>query len=215
MTGTPVPPTAALDPAFETLEAGAPLVRIYDRHYSPDEFNPTAGSARFRPVYDSRGAIVPTAYGAHDPETAISEAVLRGVTALHTGIPRRRLYRLELEGLRLAVLRADRPLRLVRLHGAGLTRLGILRSDLIDSAESEYSYTAEWAQALYGLRERPHGLAWTSRQNDSARAFMLWGGHRVQRTWLRLDGDPIELDSDPGLDLVRAVCADAGVDVEA
>lgn len=215
MTRPAVPSTAALNAAFETLDAGTPLVRVYDRRYAPDEFNPTAGSARFRPIYDSRGAVVPTAYGAHDAETAISEAVLRGVTALHAGIPRRRLYRLEFESLALAVLRADRPLRLVRLHGVGLTRLGVLRPDLIDSAEPEYPYTAEWAQALYGLRERPHGLGWTSRQNDSARAFMLWGGHRVQRAWLTVDGDPIELGSDPGLDLVRGVCADAGVDLEA
>ncbi len=158
--------------------------------------------------------VVPTAYGAQDQETAIAEAILRGVSALHTGAPRRRLFSLEVMGLDMARLRTTKPLRLVRLHGLGLTRLNLLREHVIDCPESEYAYTAAWAQALYGIPSRPHGLAWTSRQNDTSRAFVLWGGTRVRPEWLQQDGDPVALDRDPGLDLIRQVCADAGVDFE-
>jgi hypothetical protein len=203
-----------LSPNIEVFKTGSPLIRVYDRQFGPRDFNPGDGVARFRPIRNASGAVVPTAYGAHDQETAIAEAVLRGVSALNRGTPRRRLFRLEVDGLDMARLRTTRPLRLVRMHGLGLTRLNLLREQVIDSSESEYDYTAEWAQALYGHRSRPHGLVWTSRQNDTSRAFILWGGTRVRPEWLQLEGDPVALDREPGLDLIRQVCADAGVDFE-
>ncbi len=209
-----VPRPRELFPTIEELKAGSTLVRIYQRRYGPLEFNPGGVLARFRPTRNASGVVVPTAYGAHDHETAIAEAVLRGVSALGRGSPRRRLFRLEVDGLDMARVRTTRPLRLVRLHGVGLTRLNLLREHVIDCPESEYDYTAAWAQALYGHRSRPHGLAWTSRQNDTSRAFMLWGGTRVRQEWLQLDGDPVALDREPGLDLIRRVCADSGVDFE-
>jgi len=209
-----VPRPGDLSPTIEVLKAGSPLVRVYQRRFGPLGFNPDDALARFRPIKNASGTVVPSAYGAHDQETAIAESVLRGVSALNRGSPRRRLFRLEVEGLDVAWLRTTRPLRLVRLHGLGLTRLNLLREHVIDSPECEYDYTAAWAQALYGHRSKPHGLIWTSRQNDTSRAFILWGGVRVRQGWLHLDGDPVALDREPGLDLVRQVCADAGVDFE-
>lgn len=209
-----VPRVKDLSPTIELLQAGSTVIRVYQRLFGPLDFNEGDALARFRPVRNASGAIVPTAYGARDAETAIAEAVLRGVSALSHGSPRRRLFRLEVEGLDMARLRTTRPLRLVRLHGLGLTRLNLLREHVIDTPESQYDYTAAWAQALYGHRSRPHGLVWTSRQNDTSRAFILWGGTRVRQQWLQLEGDPVALDREPGLDLIRQVCADAGVDFE-
>jgi hypothetical protein len=210
-----IPRSRDLSPKIEVLEAGSTLVRIYERRFGPLEFNPGSSSARFRPIRNGVGVVVPTAYGARDQETAIAEAILRGVSALDTGAPRRRLFSLEVMGLDMARLRTTKPLRLVRLHGLGLTRLKLLREHVIDCPESDYPYTAAWAQALYGIPSRPHGLAWTSRQNDTSRAFVLWGGARVRpEKWLQEDGDPVALDRDPGLDLIRQVCADADVDFE-
>lgn len=209
-----VPRPGSLSPAIEVLKADSTLIRVYQRRLGPLGFNRGDTVSRFRPIRNASGAIVPTAYGAHDHETAIAEAVLRGVSALRRGSPRRRLYRLEVDGLDMARLRTTKPLRLVRMHGLGLTRLGLLREHVIDSPESGYDYTAAWAQALYGHPSRPHGLVWTSRQNDTSRAFILWGGTRVGPEWLQLEGDPMALDREPGLDLIRQVCADAGVDFE-
>lgn len=209
-----VPRPGNLSPAIEVLQPGSALIRVYRRRSGPLEFNGGDAVARFRPIRTTSGTVVPTAYGAHDQETAIAEAVLRGVSALNLGSPRRRLFRLEVDGLDMARLRTTRPLRLVRLHGLGLTRLNLLREHVIDSPECEYGYTAAWAQTLYGHRSRPHGLVWTSRQNDTSRALILWGGTRVRPGWLQLEGDPVALDREPGLDLIRQVCADAGVDFE-
>jgi len=214
VTDRPVVPSAgAVDPLIETLPAGMELVRVYRHARGPLAFNATASSGRFRPVRPRKDEVLPTAYLAADEETALAEGVLRGVTALAAGALPRRLYRTEIEGLAMACVRVERPIHVARLHGAGLVRLGLRREDVVDCEEADYPYTAAWARALWGCHRRPAGLAWTSRQNDSSRAFILWEP-RVRSGWLTLAGPEIELDREPGLDRVRRACADARVDFE-
>lgn len=208
-----VPRPGNLDPLVEEIPAGTELVRVYDRRWGPLNFNPTSTSARFRPIHDHRGTVVASTYVASDVETALSEAVLRGVTALRGGTARPRLYGLQVDPLDLCLIRLTRAVRVARLHGAGLTRLGLLRQHVIDCDEAEYPYTARWAQALWGARSRPHGIAWTSRQNDSGRAYVLWAG-RVKPGAITAPQHAIRLDRDPGRDLVRQACAAARVDFE-
>jgi hypothetical protein len=208
-----VPGSGQLDPLTEEIPAGTDLVRVYDRRRGPLDFNPTPSSARFRPIHDRHGIVVPSAYMASDVETALAEAVLRGVTALRIGVARPRLYGLQVDPLDLCVIRLTRAVRVARLHGAGLTRLGLLRRHVIDCDEADYPYTASWAQAIWGSRSRPHGIAWTSRQNDSGRAYVLWSG-RVRPGAISAPRRPIRLDREPGRDLVRQACAAARVDFE-
>jgi hypothetical protein len=202
----------AIKPLLETLPRGYTLIRTYQCTQGPLSFNPTTSSARFRPVRDRLGQIVPTAYLAADEETALAEGVLRGVSAIAAGALPRRLYRAEVEGLALVRLSVQRPIRVARLHGAGLARLGLLRAHVVDCEEADYPYTAAWAQSLWGSPHRPAGIAWTSRQNDSARAYLLWEPRVHGR--LLLDGPEIALDREPGLDRVRQACVAAGVDFE-
>ena len=171
----PDPPAASgLSPTVEIWQAGVPLVRLFQRRFGPRGFNPTEAPGRFRPVRTG-GEVVPTAYAAGDEETALAEVLLRGVDALSEGL-KPRLYRHEVEGVEMVRLVPQRELRLARLHGQGLTRLGILRKELIDVGPSDYPYTASWAQALYECALALDGLVWTSHQNDSGRALMLWEG---------------------------------------
>jgi hypothetical protein len=207
-----VPKPDALDPAIETWPAGRPIYRIYSRRFGVLGFNSTRASSRFRPVFTGTGRVVPTAYGGEDRETAFAEVLLRGVKAAEKG--RRRLYLKEVDGLDLAMLVPQADLPLARLRGQGLTRLGLTRKHVIDCEEAEYPYTAEWAQALYDCRRAPVGIVWTSRQNDSGRACVLWEGRVRPRRALKLDGAPIALDSEPGIDLVRQACAYAVIDFE-
>ena len=198
---------------MDVWKSGRPITRVYPRHYGARGFNPTLTSARFRPLRDRRGHLVPTAYGAADQETALAEALLRGVEALQAG-RRRRLYLREVRGLNLATIWPTVDLRLARLHGQGLQRLSLLREHLIDCDESSYPYTAEWAQALYDCPTDLAGIVWTSRQNDSGKALVLWQGVIEPKTDLWTDGTSIPLDSEPGIDLVRQACAYAGIDFE-
>lgn len=208
-----VPGATEPNPLIETIEPGTPLWRVYPRVRGPLGFNATPAAGRFRPVLDSRGAVVPTAYVALDVETALAEGLLRGVSGLRGSAARRRLYRIELDDLNVVALRVRKPVRVVRLHGAGLARLGALREHLIDTPESEYDYTARWAKALHGARARPHGLCWTSRQNDCGRAMVLWQP-RMPADALEVKAPAIALEGASGLELVRTLCADAGVDFE-
>lgn len=208
-----IPPAGHIDPLIETFPAGSEFVQVFPRQRGALTFNGTDSDGRFRPVRSSQGSVVPTAYLASDKETALAEAVLRGVSALSDGQRPRRLYQAQLAGLSLTAVVLARPIRVARLHGAGLVRLGLRRADLIDCEEREYPYTAAWARALWGCPRRPAGIAWTSRQNDSGRALMLWQT-RVHPGSLTQKGAQIDLDRGPGLDRVRTACVAAGVDFE-
>jgi RES domain len=210
-----VPAPTGLDPALDnSWTEGSRFVRVYERAYGPLNFNPTDVSRRFRPVRDDDDNVIATAYGAIDVETALAEVLLRGVETLSRGV-RRRVYRKQVNGLDLVALTIERDLTLVRLHGLGLQRLGLQRADIIDCDEADYAYTAEWAQALFDCDESVDGIAWTSRQNDSARAAMLWAGRVDPAHDLREHDSVIALDEDPGLELARRACALAGIDFEA
>lgn len=202
------PPPAELEPVVEAWPVGKPLLRLYERRWGPFGFNPTDASGRFRPVYDS-GRVVPTAYAADDEETALAEVLLRGVDALSDGRPPR-LYRKEVEGIEMVRLLPTREISLARMNGPGLTRLELLRTQLIDLYPPDYAYTAVWAQALYDCPADLAGISWTSRQNDSGRAVVLWQGPLAPEQDLKQDGDVIALDSEPGLELVRQAAVTAG-----
>jgi RES domain len=213
--GLPAIPGAdrlAKDLQVETWEAGEKLLRVYHRDHGPQGFNPTAGSARFRPVRTAKGAVVPTAYGAADIETALAETLLRGVDALAAG-SRRRLFLKEVSGIEMAVLVPRRDISLARFRGQGLTRLKLRRSDVIDCESTRYPYTAEWAQAVFDCPIDVGGIVWTSKQSDAERAVMLWEGAVDPRDLLP-DGPPAALDTGSGLEMVRSACEPAGFDFE-
>jgi hypothetical protein len=214
-TGRPaVPRSSDLDPLVDEIPVGTALTRIYDRRWGPLGFNPTDSPARFRPVHDARDSVVPTAYLASDVETALAETVLRGVTAL-SRLPASRpmLFSTQVDPLDLCSLVVQHPIRAARLHGQGLTRLRLLREHVIDCDAADYPYTAGWAQALWGSRRRPHGISWTSRQNDSGKAYVLWET-RLHADTLAVHTSPVRLDRDPGRDLVRRACVAADIDFE-
>lgn len=214
MNGRPdVPRASEVDPLLETLPARTALVRVYQGARGPLGFNPSPASGRFRPITASDGTVVPTAYLGADDETALAEGVLRGVTALGRGDLPRRLYRSQIAGLALCRLSLRIDVRVARLHGPGLVRLGLLRRHVIDCEESDYPYAAAWAQVLWACRRRPAGLSWTSRQNDSARAYMLWR-NRLKDDCFEPAGPEIALDREPDIDLVRGACVAAGVDFD-
>jgi RES domain len=202
----------ATDLQVESWGAGEQLVRVYHRDHGPQSFNPTPGSARFRPVRTPGGDVVPTAYGAADVETALAETLLRGVDALASK-SRRRLFVKEVAGIEMAIVVPKDEIALARFRGQGLTRLKLRRSDVIDYEAIRYPYTAEWGQAVFDCPVDVGGIVWTSKQSDAERAVMLWEGP-VNPKDLVLDGPPIPLDSGQGLEMVRSACELSGFDFE-
>ncbi|WP_434575633.1 RES domain-containing protein [Pseudomonas sp. Z3-6] len=52
---------------------------------------------------------------------------------------------------------------------------GITRKQLIDTEKEHYPATRKWAEAIHRQCPDAQGLSWISRQDDSARAIVLFG----------------------------------------
>jgi hypothetical protein len=107
-----------------------------------------------------------------------------------------------------------RDLRLVRLHAAGLARLGVTHGELIESGASQYERTALWGQALYEVGNYD-GLVWRSRLFNDSFALVLWGDRVDRFTDLEADPDnpPLLLYAGVGFDEVQQLADDIGVTV--
>lgn len=62
------------------------------------------------------------------------------------------------------------------LASVPLRKLGVARKQLIDTEKDQYPATRLWAEAIHRQCPQAQGLSWVSRQDDSARAVMLFGG---------------------------------------
>jgi hypothetical protein len=198
------------DPLDRSWPAGHPIIRCHRIDRDATEFNMSNASGRFRPVIN-HGVIVPTLYGADLVQGALSETVFHDVPVRGPG---RRVQRKSLITLMRSTFIAKRDLRLVQLHGAGLTRLGVTHGELIESSSIQYRDTAVWAQALHDHADYD-GLVWRSRQFNDSYAVMLWGD-RVDR-FTDLEADPtttsLPLFAGAGFEEVQQLADDCGITV--
>jgi len=150
---------------------------------------------------------VPTLYGSNTLDGALSETVFHDV-------PVRGAFRAVRQGdltpLMISTLAPKRDLRLAQLHGHGLRRLGLRRSQLLDSEADRYPRTRPWARALHGADSELDGLIWVSRQHDTSRALVLFGD-RVERGDLQVVEPPLPLAWGPGLERVQGSAEKAGI----
>ena len=165
------------------------------------------GRGRFHPFQDAYGKFVPTLYAAENLEGALSETVFHSVPIRG---PYKTVRRVALKPQVVSTLACQRSLRLVQLFGFGLRRLGISRSNFIETSKRQFSRTAAWAQALHDCDERIDGLVWVSRPNDGTRSLVLFGD-RVSNSDLQILGDPLSLSSGPGFDEVQKAADQAGI----
>lgn len=206
----PPPDSAALDPVVIEIAPGTPVVRVHSTARSADAFNPGLGApSRFAPLYGVDGTPIPTLYAATTVAGALSESVFHDVPYRGGG---KRILAGRLTGLGLSTIIVMAPIRLAMLAGLGLRRLGVRRRDLDDSGPGSYGLTAAWALALYSCPAAPSGLLWTSRQDDTASAVLLFGV-RVPRTALLVASDPLPLDMGAGLALVDDAATLAAITV--
>lgn len=68
-----------------TWGSGQTMYRVHELIYAADQFNPSSkGNARFSPIKDRAGNVIPTLYAATTPRGALMESVFRDVP-YHTG----------------------------------------------------------------------------------------------------------------------------------
>jgi hypothetical protein len=175
--------------------------------YRATEFNPSKdGDARFSPIQRPDGTVIPVLYGASTLAGALMETVFHDVPTPPDG------YVLDIEKLReqnlvVSRIRPKRRLQAVDLSTKGLKRLGLHRTDLIDTSVTAYPLTRGWAEWLHGATTA-RGLLWTSRQDDAARAVALFGDRLSEPAFkVEVDREPLCEDEylDPLLELAEHI----------
>jgi hypothetical protein len=114
------------------------------------------------------------------------------------------------QNLVVSRIRPKRRLQAVDLSTKGLKRLGLQRTDVIDTPVTAYPQTREWAEWLHGF-EAAKGLLWTSRQDDGARAVALFGD-RLPESAFRVEIDREPLCEDEYLDVLLELAEHLGIE---
>ena len=61
------------------------------------------------------------------------------------------------------------------MRSTALRKLGVERKAIIDTEKDQYPHTRSVAAQIHSQRADAQGLLWTSRQDDSAKAMVLFG----------------------------------------
>jgi hypothetical protein len=189
---TPEPPDT-LHVTPWTLSSKQALHRIHLDLYAGDQFNGGFnGNARFSPIRNAQGDPIPTLYAAATFDAAAMESVFHDVS--HA--PGFKHYdKRKLEGQLHSGVKVKNDLTLADLGSVALRKLGVQRKQLIDTEKDQYPKTRSWAEAIHARHEDIQGLSWISRQDDSARAVMLFGD-RIPAGTLQQVGDSRNLLND-------------------
>lgn len=198
-----VPKPPATFPTHVTgLPVGAVLWRIHAASLAGDTFNPGFGFSRFAPI-GPKTKRVPTAYAADGFEAAVYETIFHD---LEPAQPFKTYPLSKLADVRCSVLRVANPLALRSFLTPDLMKLGIARSQLIDTPAREFPDTRRWSASLYRKDTATHGMVWESRPYPSSLAMMFFGD-RVPRTALSVVSTT-RIDTDPNLAIRFKALAD-------
>lgn len=168
-----LPPAEQLDATIISWGKGKQLHRVHEVVHAGNGFNPSSrGNARFSPLVDSEGRIVPTLYAGTTLDCALMETIFHDVPFVAGFKP---LSIQRMAGKVHSVFTPNADLKLIDLSTIAMRRLGVNRAHLIDTTKWHYPETRVWAQRLYAQHREAQGLRWTSRQDDSAHAVMLFG----------------------------------------
>jgi RES domain len=167
------PPPKSLDATLVTWGGGLEFHRVHDLAFGGSEFNTSIkGNASFSPITDDAGVLIPTLYAGTTLDCALMETIFHDVPFKAGFKP---FSKLKMDGKVHSVLLPTVNIRLIDLSTVALHKLGVKRTQLIDTTKAHYPATRRWAQALYTQFPAAQGLRWTSRQDDQAHVVMLFG----------------------------------------
>lgn len=165
---------------YRQIKAGARLHRVHPGRYSPAQFNNTdKEDARFSPIRDSSGRIIPTIYAAQSFECAACEIILRcpDVPAIDPGTgtaPLQIVFPADFRDFAHSTLEVASDLNLVDVTIAGQRKIGIDRNVLLAGPRSTYPATRAWAEAIHAQCPAAHGIYYTSVQFGPEFAIVLF-----------------------------------------
>lgn len=170
--------------AYTDLATGTVLHRIHSNRFGSIEYNGTKlGDARFSPLQNLDGTIVPTIYAAASFECAVCETILRSpdmepinpVTGRQDNAVRPFKWRNSVH----STIRTLRELQLVDLTTQGQRRIGVEQNALLAGPTGTYPATRAWAEAIRAGCPDAHGLYYTSHQFGPAFAIVLFGDRAI------------------------------------
>ena len=170
ISAAPIVPTKI---KLTTWGSGQTMYRVHDAIYAVDQFNPSPkGNARFSPILDPSGKVIPTLYAATTPRGALMESVFRDIP-YRTGF--KHVDARRLAGRVCSTLLFKNDFQLLDLSKVALRGLGIPPRQLIDTTKAHYPATRGWAELVYAAHPKLQGFLWSSRQDDRALAVVLFG----------------------------------------
>ena len=157
--------------------------RVHSADYSALSFNPSEKSnARFSPFADARGLVVPSMYAGSSVMAALMETVFHeipvpssGTVLLERNIAERKWS--------ITTVASTQALNLVDLTTVGLRRIGLTRSEVIDTTSAKYPTTQSLARYLHEQFPDAHGIRWVSRLYDEGTCIVLYAD-RIKRGML-------------------------------
>ena len=178
----------ALPPAHPLVIRDYPARTVWRCHrfdpakgrYRAAEFNAGGkGDARFSPIFDSAGAVIPTMYAATEARTAIAEVVLHDMPSPSSGhIFDATQAMLPSECNMVSSLKVP-ALKLVALTSFGLQAVGLTVPELIGGNSNRYPSTRAWARWIHEHMSEAQGLYWMSRRDDENGCVLLFGDRIV------------------------------------
>ncbi|KEQ53753.1 RES domain-containing protein [Sphingobium chlorophenolicum] len=166
--------------AYYLLKAGTELDRIHPERFGSAQFNDTAlGNARFSPIRDEGGAIIPTIYAAQSFESATCEIILRCPDTPPRNrtrvAPRDIVFPADYRHHAHSHVRTTADLNLVSLTIADQRRIGVNSNALLAGPKSTYPVTRGWAERIHKECPSAQGLFYTSYQYGPEFAVLLFG----------------------------------------
>lgn len=150
-------PTLPKHLPLRRMRAGTRWMRIHSLARNALWFGPTRGR---KPIhrFDDPASRFRVCYFGTTVEVCFAETFLRNP-------PVRILALDDLAGRSIATVEVRRELRLVPIHDASLARLGVT-AEL--AARRDYAASQLWSRALWEHADRPDGILYRSRHDDSA-----------------------------------------------
>jgi hypothetical protein len=144
------------------VRVGTRWIRIHSRGKKALWFGPITGSPPIHRCDDPLGRFR-VCYLGTTIDVCFAETFLRNPPVRIVGLE-------DLATRSIATVEVRRELRLVSLHGPGLARLGTTT----ELASGSYTLSQAWSRALWEHTDRPDGLVFRSRHDDSALCVALY-----------------------------------------
>lgn len=179
-----IPPPAAMRVGHEqylVLPSGTELHRLHHSDYKGAAYNGTAGgNARFSPINDTSGQIIPTIYGGQTFECAVCEIILRCPDSLSihptTGLPSPQIvFPSTYRAYQHSLVRTIVDFKLVDLRISAQRRIGVNQNALLAGPRSTYPETRGWAEKIHEACPSAQGLYYTCHQWGNDFAVVLFG----------------------------------------